>query len=53
MLRDTLSILKWCNIYPKARLGSPGILVIQSYDSRASSTVVMSSLNCMYGWGYG
>ena len=51
MLHDTLSILKWYNIYPKAQLGSPGISVIRSYDSGAISTVVMSSFNCMYRWG--
>ena len=51
MLRDTLSILKWCNIYPKAQFGSPGILVILSYDAGAISTIVMSSLSCMYEWG--
>ena len=52
MLCDTLSILKWCNIYPRAQLGSPGISVIRSYDLGAISTVVISSFNCMYGWGY-
>ena len=52
MLCDTLLILKWCNIYPRAWLGSPGISVIRSYDLGAISTVVISSFNCMYGWGY-
>ena len=52
MLRDTLAMLKWYNIYPRARLGSPAILVTCSYDLGAISTVVMSSLNCMYRWGY-
>ena len=51
MLHDTLSILKWCNIYPRAQLGSPGISVILSYDLGAVLTVVMSLLNCMYRWG--
>ena len=53
MLHDTLSILKWYNIYPRAQSGFLDISVIRSYDSGVVVTVVMSSFNCMYGLGKG
>ena len=43
MLHDTLSILKWYNIYPRARWGFPDISVIRLYFSGVVSTVVISS----------
>ena len=51
MLHDTLLILKWYNIYPRACCGLPDISVIRSYDSGSVVTVVMMSCNCMYGLG--